>query len=201
MKKIILSLAIVGVVGAIVIGGTIAYFSDTETSTGNTFTAGTLDLDLTDSSEDGTEGETGTFRFSNMAPGHFEGEPLTLRNVGSVDGYINLLNIIATNTEGYNPESETGDKGEPGELGDNLQVMIFFDKNANGIYNGSGDVLVSNWVALNSLATAYNTNYFLASGASVILRVHWELPTSTGNDVQGDIADLSFTVELNQVPH
>jgi len=45
-KKIILSLSVIGVVAAIAIGGTIAYFSDTETSVGNTFTAGTIDISL-----------------------------------------------------------------------------------------------------------------------------------------------------------
>jgi predicted ribosomally synthesized peptide with SipW-like signal peptide len=44
MRKILVSLSIIGVVAAIAIGGTIAYFSDVETSSGNTFTAGKLDL-------------------------------------------------------------------------------------------------------------------------------------------------------------
>ena len=44
MKKIILSLSIVVAVAAIVVGATTAYFSDTEESVGNTFTAGALDL-------------------------------------------------------------------------------------------------------------------------------------------------------------
>jgi len=44
MKKIIVSLAIIAVVGAIVVGATTAFFSDTETSSGNTFTAGAIDL-------------------------------------------------------------------------------------------------------------------------------------------------------------
>jgi len=44
MSRILVSLAIIGVVSAIVIGGTISYFSDTETSSGNTFTAGSIDL-------------------------------------------------------------------------------------------------------------------------------------------------------------
>ncbi len=43
-KKILISLSVIGVVAAIAVGGTIAFFSDTETSTGNTFTAGSLDL-------------------------------------------------------------------------------------------------------------------------------------------------------------
>lgn len=44
MKKIIISLAIIGIVSAIGIGATISYFNDTETSSGNIFTAGSLDL-------------------------------------------------------------------------------------------------------------------------------------------------------------
>ncbi len=43
-KKIIISLSVIGVVAAIAIGGTIAYFNDTETSTGNVFVAGSIDL-------------------------------------------------------------------------------------------------------------------------------------------------------------
>lgn len=43
-KKILISLSVIGIVAAIAIGGTIAYFNDTETSTGNIFTAGALDL-------------------------------------------------------------------------------------------------------------------------------------------------------------
>jgi len=43
-KKIIISLGIIGIVAAAVIGGTIAYFNDTETSSGNIFVAGSIDL-------------------------------------------------------------------------------------------------------------------------------------------------------------
>lgn len=44
MKRILISLSIIGVVGAIAIGATVALFSDTETSAGNIFTAGSIDL-------------------------------------------------------------------------------------------------------------------------------------------------------------
>src|SRR3989344_2808837 len=43
-SKILLSVASIAAVAALVIGATFAFFSDTETSTGNTFTAGELDL-------------------------------------------------------------------------------------------------------------------------------------------------------------
>lgn len=43
-KKIIVSLAVIGVVAVVAIGATVAYFSDTQKSTGNMFVAGTIDL-------------------------------------------------------------------------------------------------------------------------------------------------------------
>jgi predicted ribosomally synthesized peptide with SipW-like signal peptide len=45
-KRLILSLGMLVFVGAAVVGGTGAFFSDTETSTGNTFTAGEVNLTL-----------------------------------------------------------------------------------------------------------------------------------------------------------
>ena len=48
MKKILLSLAAIVFVGAAAAGATGAFFSDVETSTGNTFTAGALDLKVDD---------------------------------------------------------------------------------------------------------------------------------------------------------
>ena len=59
-KKLIISLSIIGVVAVAAIGATVAYYNDTETSTGNIFTAGTLDLkvDHTRASYNGEECET-----------------------------------------------------------------------------------------------------------------------------------------------
>src|SRR3989344_1372868 len=44
MKKILLSLATIVVVAGVAAGGTVAFFNDTETSTGNVLTAGNIDL-------------------------------------------------------------------------------------------------------------------------------------------------------------
>ena len=46
MRKILVSLSVIGIVSAVVIGATMAYFGDTETSTGNTLTAGSIDLKI-----------------------------------------------------------------------------------------------------------------------------------------------------------
>ena len=44
MKSFWMSLLAVALVGGLVSGGLFAYFSDTETSEGNTFQAGTIDI-------------------------------------------------------------------------------------------------------------------------------------------------------------
>ena len=50
MKKILLSLGMIVFVGGLIIGATGAFFSDTETSTGNTFAAGAIDLKIDNTS-------------------------------------------------------------------------------------------------------------------------------------------------------
>ncbi|MFA4871592.1 MAG: TasA family protein [Patescibacteria group bacterium] len=61
MKRILISLSIIAVVATIAIGGTIAYFQDTETSSGNTFSAGILDLKIRDQDEDWGDGVHATW--------------------------------------------------------------------------------------------------------------------------------------------
>jgi len=86
MKRILISLSIIGVVSAFAIGGTIAFFSDTETSTGNTFTAGTLDL--------GSLGNISwEFPFLDMKPGDSTGEQMLLLQMASGSNSPNHLEI------------------------------------------------------------------------------------------------------------
>ena len=70
MKKILLSVLTIAVVGTAVIGGTIAFYSDTETSAGNIFVAGSIDLkvDHTYASYNGEEclGECDVNIYSNL---------------------------------------------------------------------------------------------------------------------------------------
>ena len=57
MKKIIgLSIAVIFII-AVVVGGTLAYFSDTETTTPNTFTAGIIDIEVSEDSNIIVSGE------------------------------------------------------------------------------------------------------------------------------------------------
>ena len=67
MKRILLGVGTIVFLGAIVASGTGAFFNDEETSTGNTFTAGALDLQVDSAAHynglicfDGVEGTAGT---------------------------------------------------------------------------------------------------------------------------------------------
>lgn len=88
-KEVLLALGAIVFVGAVVASGTGAFFSSQAAAVGNTFTAGTLQLMLTQNQGGGSPEATKSalWNFTNMAPG---GTPETssvwLRNTGSVDG-------------------------------------------------------------------------------------------------------------------
>jgi predicted ribosomally synthesized peptide with SipW-like signal peptide len=104
MKKILISASIVVAVAAVVVGATTAFFSDTETSTGNTFTAGAIDLTVDNQSYvTGPDGHliaspntswtlsdiTGQlfFNFSDLKPGDIGEDTISL-HVDSNDAYL-----------------------------------------------------------------------------------------------------------------
>ncbi len=201
MKKIlgltIAALLVIGMVG----GGTWAYFSDTETSTENTFTAGTLNLELTDDVDDGTDSETQTWVFADMKPGDSGGDMLTVQNTGSIAGYIDLSSISVTDAEGTNPESETaGGNG----LSDLLTVHMFWDVDGNGAYDvGDGDSDIygtsGTYAQFSGMAASYDEDYSLAGSGTIYLSLNYQWTSSANdNDAQGDITTWTFTVELDQ---
>ena len=76
MKKILLSILTIGLVASVAFGATRAFFSDTATSTGNTFSAGTMDFRIA------RPGETNhrIFNVSDLKPGQV------------VEGYLAVVN-------------------------------------------------------------------------------------------------------------
>lgn len=82
-----------------------AYFSDTEASTGNTFAAGTMDMKIRDftGAESGTwkDGVTATWTMSNMEPGvSTVYQTVELRNVGTIQGDHLEIGCSYSATEG-----------------------------------------------------------------------------------------------------
>ncbi len=200
--KIVSKLLFISTIASLAIGATYAYFSDAETSTGNTFAAGTLDLDV-----NGNNGSnTVKFAVSNMKPGSQVIKTWTLNNVGSLDGYLDLENISVANSENgcEEPELEAGDVScdNPGEGQGELQEAVslsklFWDDDCDG-WVGTGETVIYDG-KLGNIASHYEENRFLGAGKSqcVTAQINW-WAGADDNKTMGDGATLSLEFELAQ---
>jgi predicted ribosomally synthesized peptide with SipW-like signal peptide len=110
MKKILplaASVMIVLIASVFASAGTLAIFTDTEVSAGNTFTAGILDLKVDDA-----DSPVVPWSMGPMEPGdtYFTGFK-TLKNVGNVDGCltVTISNLICAENGREEPEKAAGD--------------------------------------------------------------------------------------------
>ena len=193
--------AIVAVV-VVVAGVTYAEFFDTETSNDNTFASGTLDLNV-----DGGNTNVVKFNVTNMHVGSQRIGTWRLRNVGTVNGFVDLENIVVTSQEnGCNdPESEALDAtcGNPGVGEGELQNMVslsklFWDNDCDG-WVGTGETSVFDG-KVGTIAANYNTSKVLNAGAEQCLtgQFNWWSNGASDNLAQGDSFELDMTFELGE---
>ena len=163
MRKILLGFLVIAAVLVFVAGGTLAYFSDTETSTGNTFTAGTLDLQVVSPYKgepyEGFPPEK-TYNGQNIPGIELEdmkpGDPsivwrMHVNNIGSINGVLFIHFDVTKNDENvlWEPEAAMGDTEDPnvgvpgtphnGELGGYLLVDVYYGDEAYWSQWQSGD--------------------------------------------------------------
>jgi predicted ribosomally synthesized peptide with SipW-like signal peptide len=193
-KKILVSMMVIGLVAALAGAGLHAYFSDTEKSEGNTFTAGTLDLELS-----AAQGSVVKLDVGPMAPGDSGSNTWIAKNVGSIAGKLSLtVSDITNNDNGLTePESEvdkTGGAGE-GELGNYLDVVLWVDLDSDGVKD-VGEVLYSG--TLNGMAGTYSNVAILPKEWSVPIILEWSINSDVGNIIQSDSASFDITFSLVQ---
>lgn len=201
MKKILVSFMTIALVSALIGGGIYAYFSDVETSTGNTFTAGTLDLNL-----DGGNTNVVKFTVDDVKPGASGGGTWEVANVGNMDGYLDLESISASEAIGTTTDPELADEVPPGtdtaQLGNYLMVHMFIDANNNGSWDaGETDIFGTNAspAAINTIASSYGLDLsLLANGGTNYITLLWSVGTTVDNRIQGDSVTLDITFELQQ---
>ena len=116
MKKgnmtILASIFIMALVAAGVGAGTMAYFTDIESSTGNNIAAGVLNIQIKDADQGFWDGTPVTASMSSppggLKPGQeFWTDVIELKNVGTIDAwyvYLHFRDLACS--EGTNPESE-----------------------------------------------------------------------------------------------
>jgi len=128
------------------------------------------------------------WNITNIQPGDNGTKTVELRNIGSKDGFVTIWVDDIISSEGINPESETGDTAEPGELIDHLLLNL----TADGLSTN-----VNLPTTINNLPHSVSGSHYielipLKAGHTVSLQWEWELPAQTGNEVQGD--GISFTI-------
>lgn len=202
MKKI-LGLTIAALlVMAMVGGGTWAYFSDTESTTNNSLTAGTLDLNI-----NGGNNPVTMFSVSAAAPGDSGSGNCQLFNSGSMGGELDILFSIVTNT----PGGGGGEfEGGSGELGGVAEIAVYVDVDQGGAWN-AGDIGLKSdgttysfptaldYATMNSYASkTWDALETMATSAADNFIVLWRVPTSAGNTIQGDSVRFDVTFRLEQ---
>jgi spore coat-associated protein N len=202
-KKIAYSAMSIVTALALTGGATFAFFSDSGTSSANTFATGTLDLKLSDAAVNGGSVESdqetvsSSFGSSTMAPGACTGvQKLNLKNTGSIaanHAEVHLTsNVVTDNGAAATPDIDAYMRINSlnYDAGGSLLGLIT-DTNVNGFKDLDDWENVANAAVLDNLSlTDLNTNHPLAMDVC--------LDSSAINDVQGDSVVTTFTVELNQ---
>ncbi|MDI6689522.1 MAG: TasA family protein [Actinomycetota bacterium] len=213
LKSILIIITILTLVG----GATVAYFTDTETSTGNTFTAGTFDLKVADNNEDYGDGVHETWTMKNMIPGVTTcGGMVLLKNFGSIEADHVEIEVSNDCIEAGNEESDTLPKSAEG-MDEYIQIthmeyygrlLLFTDTddpdaddddpatpwNEVDDVNGNGFIDLDDFEQkpiddLKPVPTPDIGRCFI-----MYLKFHKSAP----NDYQGDKCDMTMTFTLNQ---
>jgi spore coat-associated protein N len=192
-KKVVLSLMLILVAASVIGGSAFAAFLDLETSTNNTFTAGTLDLKTNDA-----DGVTQTLYATSMKPGQSLGPAtIVLKNAGSINGATLDIVFNYTENDGTNPPefpmNKTADETAAVleintlEYGGFSLLSAVTDYQPNG-YKDIEDLKHANLSGLSGINASQTKDFII----KVTLR------SGIGNEFQADGINMTITFMLNQ---
>jgi predicted ribosomally synthesized peptide with SipW-like signal peptide len=190
MKKILLSLATIGVVGAIAAGATSAYFNDTETSVGNVFTAGTVDISV-----DGQNAwqKTYTEQIGKLVPGETATLTVPVKNEGTKPIVLRKMITASNFQDGVSTDAEVAETAD----NDISKALIY----GMDITDGGVTTTVINpaWnVRVNEVSTLWVTLGTVEPGETVTVKQTYKMAEETTNWAQGDTMDLGITFYAEQ---
>ncbi len=145
------------------------------------------------------EGLIVPWEINNIAPGSSGVVPVDIRNAGIVSGYLAVWIDGITDLEGENPEAETGNTEEPGELSQYLTLDIL-GGNISPYTASPGFELP---VALNSFPGSISyplqlSDQELQVGGAIQIQWRWAIPPQTSNNIQGDSVSFNIHYVLTQ---
>ncbi|MEW6426111.1 MAG: TasA family protein [Bacillota bacterium] len=194
-KKIYLSMILVVLASALVGGAAFALFTDQATNEGNTFTAGTVDVNL---------GGTLPFNVTNMAPGDSATRYVEIRNSGTLDmlfrGYVTATTNTALGGATFADQLQVTVTLRPSDYEYPEGYTPYGPTNAP-IYSGplSGLIGVDN--ALDNVDAAFVDGWPLMPGYVAVYKMVVELPLETGNEWQNAQFVGNLVVDGTQFAH
>ena len=213
-KQIIISLSIIAIIAAVAVGGTVAYFSDTETSVGNTFTAGTIDISI--NNENPWQEQ---FVLADMKPCYTDYINFKINNFNSDPNPVNIFKKIKVNSEDTGAVSEpecteqegawTGTDCTWGSVDDdnnNLSSAIWYDLYVE-VYDNSDQKIWYQTIYVDanemSIDDIYSTDSvflgMIPANGYMLVKQSYHLSPDTGNWAQGDIMDFDIEVKGEQL--
>lgn len=198
-KKILVGILTIGLLALAVGWGTYSQFSDTETSR-TTFSAGSLDLTIND-----LNGVQVNFSWSNLRPGNQPHYSLTFRNIGTIQGYLDISNIVVVSGENglTEPEIEAGDTSDgTGELDDVLNLRLWLDYDHDGWWS-TGDKMIFNGLVKDLPSSFMDINEPIpaSGGVDFVVELYdWWTHGGVDNQAQTDTLEITFTFLLSQNP-
>lgn len=169
--------------------GTMAYFSDSDESTGNTVSAGTLNLDFN---------SAGTFQFSSsLAPGQTTMDTVTLVNDGSITG---SLDIDVAYEEPESTPTETSVSAEDVVRNLYVRTLDYGDTDLLDEQVSQSDPTLHDVSTLDRSESGTDNDLInLADPTSegTDFEVKLEL-ADVGDEYQGAGVDVTFAFDLNQ---
>jgi len=222
MRKILVSVMVISLACALIGGGIYAVFSESEDSTGTSWTTGTLNLIPTVSGTGpggkytvtpGGDGLNGHVVFTNLAPGDSGSVTWTLENEGSLDGTLTMASDVTFDENGSNePEDAVAGNngGGDGDLDEYMGVRL---KRGATYILGSA----TNYVPFSGLEAVLDAeSEDLTASGTLVYVLEWEIASDVegagldglfgtiddvaedDNIIQSDKATLDITFTLTQ---
>jgi len=187
VKKIFISLILIGVLAAIALVGAVALFTDTATSPDNSFATGTLDLAI--------DPATAMFTVTNMAPGDVVYDGLQVTNSGS----LQLRYAMTTTDDDTSILDEQLDLTIDTVTGNGTDNIWYTSDDVVGEANVYGpDGVLATAAIGNTTQGEQAGDRTLAASGSERLRFKVTLPLGTGNGYQGTTCTVAFVFDAEQ---
>jgi predicted ribosomally synthesized peptide with SipW-like signal peptide len=194
-RKTLISILMIAAALAMIGGGTFAAFSDTETSVGNTFTAGSLDLKVQNSGgawvdDPSVESINAAYNelVSNLKPGDSGTITIPVKNAGSLPGTATFTIADVVDAGNATPEPEAAFDPDNGELSANIDVVVMY--NGAAVAGGSGKLLDLEGDLLTAPAP-------LAAAGEAAWSIQLSIASGVGNVIMADTAVCSVDFGLN----